>query len=114
VLLSEYFKDASKGQASDQIDSDILRMFALLHCSGKPIDKTRVFYCILQEGGFEKHENISAGDKDLIPVMEKMCNFVTNDIFKLATVTGAAAEIYTAAEVADLTKKDNIESIRED
>ena len=114
VLLSEHFKNESKGQAPDQIDSDYLRMFALLHCAGKPEEKARVFFCILQDGGFEKHDSISASDKDLIPVMNKMFHFVTSDIFTLAHVTGAVPEIYTQAETNSLTKDSNIEIIRED
>jgi len=56
VLLSAPFKDESKGQSDEQIDVDILKVWSLLHCAGKPADKTRALYCILQEGGFEKHE----------------------------------------------------------
>ena len=55
TLLSENFKDASKNQSADQIDVVYLKCFALIHCSGKPIDKTNAFYEVLQDGGFEKH-----------------------------------------------------------
>jgi len=114
VLLSEYFKNESKGQAPDQIDSDYLRIFALLHCAGKPEEKAKVFFCILQDGGFEKHDTISASDKDLIPVMNKMFHFVTSDIFTLAHVAGGVPEIYTQAETNSLTNDSIIEAIRED
>jgi len=68
----------------------------------------------LQDGGFEKHENISAGDKDLIPAMNKMCHFVTSDIFSLAHATSGTTQIYSQAELDSLTKESNIEILRED
>ena len=46
-LLSDAFKNKEKGTEADQIDVEYLKMFSLLHCSGKPIDKTNAFYCIL-------------------------------------------------------------------
>jgi len=55
TLLSAAFKDEKKSQSAEQIDVTCLRVWSLLHCSGKPIDKTNAFYCILQEGGFERH-----------------------------------------------------------
>ena len=63
TLLSSAFKkkgtdggingDAS---AADQIDVESLKSWALLHCTGKPVDKAHAFFCVLQDGGFEKHE----------------------------------------------------------
>jgi len=35
---------------------------------------------VLQSGGEEVHPQISAGDKDLKPAFEAMCNMVTIDI----------------------------------
>lgn len=67
-----------------------------MHCSGKTIDKTNALFCILQDGGFERHEIISAGDKDFIPVFNKICEFATCDVFKLAYLTGSVAtKVYT-------------------
>ena len=114
VLLSEHFKDSSKGTAPDQIDVEILNLFALLHCAGKPIDKTRVLYGILQEGGFEKHEEISAADKDLIPAFNKLCSLVTIDLFAITKATGQVNQIYDEAECKKLMHKDNIYVIREE
>ena len=56
TLLSDAFKSKERGTGADQIDAEHLKVFGLLHCSGKPIDKTNAFFCILQEGGFEKHD----------------------------------------------------------
>jgi len=103
VLLSDSFKDEKKSQAADQIDVDRLKCFSLIHCSGKPIDKTNAFYCILQDGGFEKHTQISAGDKDFAPVFDKMCSFVTTDVFKLALMVGSVeAHTYTEDEMKQI------------
>ena len=93
-------------------------MFAILHCVGKKkkvmMAKARALYCLLQEGGFEKHTEISAGDKDVIPVFEKICSLVTHDIFKLAHAAGVASDIYTDDEVKSMLSKDNLEILRED
>ena len=77
-----------------------LKCFALIHCSGKPIDKTNAFYEVLQDGGFERHTQISAGDKDFAPVFDKMCSFATMDVFKLALMTGSVdTHVYTEDEM---------------
>ena len=113
TLLSSAFKNSTKNQEADQIDADWLRVFALLHCSGKPIDKTNAFYNILQEGGFEKHAEISAGDKDFAPVFDKICAFSTTDVFELALETGTE-DIYNADEKKKIGHKDVFETIREE
>ena len=92
-----------------------LKCFALMHCSGKPIDKTNAFYCILQDGGFEKHTQISAGDKDFAPVFDKMCAFATTDIFDFALMAGSVdAHVYTEDEREKIGHKDIFETIREE
>ena len=115
TLLSEHFKDASKNQSADQIDVTYLKCFALIHCSGKPIDKTNAFYEVLQEGGFERHTQISAGDKDFAPVFDKLCSFVSTDVFKLALMTGSVSEhVYTQDEMDRIAHKDVFETVREE
>lgn len=116
VLLSAFFKNEEKGQAADQVDSEYLKMFALLHCRApkKGKDKAEILYGLLQEGGFEAHEQISAGDKDLVPVFKKLCSFVTHDIFEMAKASGDSVEIYTAVEVASLISDGTLEIVRED
>jgi len=114
VLLSAPFKNDKKGQTEEQIDVETLKIFALLHCAGKPADKTRALYCILQDGGFEKHDQISAGDKDLIPMFQKLCELVTKDVFKFATEHVGAGSIYSEDEVKKLFDQGVVEVIRED
>jgi hypothetical protein len=81
----------------------------LLHCQGKAEPKARVLYCVLQDGGFEDHAQISASDKDLIPVFDKFINFVTKDIMNLAVEFGGAERLYDDDEIRKLVKKDAIE-----
>ena len=66
-----------------------------MHCAGKAMDKAKALYCILQDGGFERHQQISAGDKDFEPVFETICKLATANIFDLAKDAGAAGDIYT-------------------
>ena len=70
-LLSAAFKD--EGQAQDQVSVQSLKIFALLNCPGKIPDKAEHLYNMLQDGGLEAHAQISANDKDLVPVFEKIC-----------------------------------------
>ena len=72
-----------------QIDVEALLAFSVLHCSGKPADKTHALFNIIQEGGLEAHDQVSAGDKDFAPVFKKLCEFVTVDVFRLAKEAGA-------------------------
>lgn len=88
ALLSDAFKNAKMGQKADQIDYETLMMFGLLHCQDRshPMEKAKGFYELLQEGGFERHQTISASDKDLAPAFAKMCKLVTTDVFNFSTV----------------------------
>ncbi len=51
-----------------QISVQSLMVMGLLHCQGKAEQKAKVLYCVLQDGGPEDHAQISASDKDLVPV----------------------------------------------
>ena len=58
MLTSKHFKN--EGHTAEQIDLDTLKLIAIFHCAGKPRDKAVAFYGVLQEGGLERHEFISA------------------------------------------------------
>jgi len=73
ILLSDAFKDPSKGQSADQIDTTYICLYGLLFCHGTMHDKATHWYDILQQGGKEMHPSIAAMDKDLVPVFRKMC-----------------------------------------
>lgn len=66
-----------------KLDILTLQVFGLLHCSGSLSDKADAFYSILQEGGYQRHPQISAGDKDIPIVFQKMCDLCTKDIFSI-------------------------------
>ena len=113
TLLSPEFK--SEGHNADQIDVTTLKMFSLLHCKHKkPLEKAKALYCILQDGGLTAHEQISATDKDLEPVFQKLCKLVTVDLFVLANANGGVSLIYNDEEGNKLVKKQSIEELRED
>ena len=78
------------------------------------MDKAKALYCLLQDGGFERHTQISAGDKDFEPVFETICKLTTGNIFDLAKDAGAAGDIYTQTEIKELLKNDNLVVVRED
>ena len=45
--------------------------------------KTDVLYRLLQDGGVNVHSQISAGDRDIIPIMNKITSLCTFDLAKL-------------------------------
>ena len=95
LLLSDAFKNERRGTAPNCIDANFLRCFALLHCVGKPVDKARALYEILQGvGGLEIHDQISALDKDFPPNFQKILAFASKDIYELAKELGDVAEDY--------------------
>ena len=78
------------------------------------MEKATAFYEILQEGGLTAHEQISAGDKDMIPVFTKLCSLVTEDVFTWANQHGGVSVIYNEDECKSLINKDKLEELRED
>ena len=64
-LTSSLFKDPKKSQTGDQIDADILRIAGVISCQDDLEDKAKAFYALIQDGGMDKHEFVSAADKDL-------------------------------------------------
>ena len=111
-LTSGAFKDETKGHTAVQIDCDFLRCFALLHCGGKLRDKAIAFYGVLQEGGIERHEFISAQDKDLNPIFLKIVGLCHWELFTAAAQVGGVDEIYTDEEKQTL--EECVEAFRED
>jgi hypothetical protein len=115
LLLSETFKDAEKGTEADKIDVDTLKCFFLFHAQGKERAKAVALYNILQEGGLEAHDQITATDKDFKPNFIRLCSLATKDIFKLAHELGEeVAEHYTEDECATMLSEDNMEALIED
>jgi hypothetical protein len=111
-LTSGSFKDEKKGHTVAQIDCDYLRCFALLHCGGQVRQKAVAFYGILQEGGIERHEFISATDKDLEPILLKIIGLSCWELFTAASQVGGVDEIYTDEEKQKI--EDEVETFRDD
>ena len=59
----------------------------------------------------DAHKWISASDKDIEPIFEKMCLFVTVDLFRLADELAGISNIYTEEEDKI---RGAIEDVRED
>ena len=112
ILLSQYFKDEKKGHDANQISVEFLKMYALMHCVGTNMDKASAFYLILQEGGFERHDQISAGDKDFEPAFKKMCTLASTELFELAGGLGVSCP-YDDDELENLVSDDTVEELRE-
>ena len=53
-------------------------------CPGKEREKALVFYALVNEGGVEAHERISATDKDFPPVFKKMVALATYELYEIA------------------------------
>lgn len=81
MLLSDAFKDEDKGTAPDQIDVEALLCMGLIHCGGSSKEKARFFYGMIQDGGMDAHTFIAAGDKDLPPIFQKVCELATVELF---------------------------------
>ena len=106
-LLSSAFK--TDGLSPDQIDTQSLTIFAILNCRGKNADKAEHFFNELQEGGTTVHKRISATDKDMIPVFEKLCALAAWDLMTCQNVVG---ELYTADDIEEM--QNSAELLRED
>lgn len=107
-LTSSVFNKGSP----DKINSEYLRIFGILHCAGSKSERAVRFFNILQEGGLEVHEHITAGDKDTAPVFEKMCGLATWEIFAFTAQNDFAKEYYNDGVHEQL--KDQVETLRED
>ena len=67
----------------------------------------------MQDGGLEAHKFISAQDKDLVPIFDKMCALACWELFEIAQQVGEVPElIYSDEEVKVL--KEQVEVVRED
>ena len=60
-----------------------IKLFSLIHCPGTDIEKAKIFYGLMKNEDLDDDENIkiTAWDKDIIPIFEKLCTLATIDIF---------------------------------
>ena len=62
-------------------------------------DKARAFYALIQDGGMEKHEFVSAADKDLFPVFEKILELSVWGLMQQTAELGVVDELYSSDEI---------------
>lgn len=114
-MTSPTFKDPEKGTDAHQIDADTLRCFALLHSQGERNEKAVALYNILQDGGLEAHEQITATDKDFKPNFEKLARLSSKEIFNLAYLFGdGVEEYYDGAEYGKMCSDETMDVMIED
>ena len=84
----------------------------LLHSEGSGHEKAWVLYGMLQDGGVDAQQNISASDKDYVKVMDTLFSMSTSSLFK---VISAVSTIEHGASEDDLEALDgSFEGFRED
>ena len=81
--------------ADDQINSHFLICFGLLHCGGSYEQKAEQLYQLIQPKGESAHTWVSANDKELHPIFEKLCKLATINIFDFAAQFGQIDNIYS-------------------
>ena len=114
LLLHDRFHEEDD-TPKDQVDIDIFKCFGLFHCQGKPEAKAICLYNILQDGGLEAHEQISAGDKDFKPNFIRLAALASKNIFKLANELGSdCPDYYTDEDCETMLNEDNVEVLVED
>ena len=101
-MTSNIFKN-EKGE----IQVNALILFGFLNCAGNVQLKSTALYSVLQEGGEAQHAYISASDKDIVPVMNKLIKLCTSELAQLmlevdhvapSEVQGKAQDIDGTAE----------------
>ena len=98
MISSPYFKNKANKHMKEQIDADYLRIFGLLHCPGNIKEKALKLFCLLQEGGPQKHLVITASDKDIPIIIDKLLLFATVESLALASEFGGVEQIYSQDE----------------
>ena len=110
VLAHPLFRNDN--HVENQVSTDYLKIYALLHCPGTVANKVRYLYDLLQEGGTARHQFITSVDKDFIPVMTKFITFATKDIFTIAEEVGNVKNQYTADDCDTIDSR--AEEVHED
>ena len=112
LLRSNMFKNERKEHTATQIDTEYLRIFALLHCPGRKSDKAIYLHALLQEGDHTQYKHISANDKDFKPVFEKMCSIASWELFSTVAQIKDIDQIYSEDDKIKL--QEQVETLRED
>ena len=91
-------------QGSGSYDYEILVIIGLLYCKDqrKPKDKAMALYNLLQDGGKEKHPQITANDKDWAIIADKMFEIATITVWSCDQNMLSSVGIYTEEETEKL------------
>jgi len=81
--ITKLINHAVFANGGGNIDVNSLILFAILNSPGSVEYKSEVLYSVLQEGGVEKQKFMTAGDKDIPPVIAKLIKLVSVDLIQL-------------------------------
>ena len=59
-------------------------VYGLMTCQGNNHTKAETLFNLLQDGGLNTHDRITANDKDMLPVFLKLTKMCTFGIFEFA------------------------------
>ena len=101
LLSQSMFQGEDSDISAGTVDAEKLLIFGLLNSvdAKVPIKKARAFFCILQDGGFETHAEIAAGDKDFIPAFKSFMHLTLHDLQEAAKATGGVDAVYDEDEL---------------
>ena len=114
LLEQPCFQSEHTDLAQQQVDKTKLIIFGLLNCvdAKKPVRKARAFYDILQDGGFDAHAEIAAGDKDFKPAFKSFVEIAGKDIMEAAKATHGIDCPYTDDDFTEIDE--NLDDVSED
>ena len=114
LLEQPCFQSEHSDLSQQQIDKTKLIIFGLLNCvdAKKPVKKATAFYNILQDGGFDAHAEIAAGDKDFKPAFKAFVEIAGKDIMDAARATDGIECPYTEDDFTEIA--DNMDEVAED
>ena len=114
LLEQPAFQSSSSDLNKGQIDKNRLIMFGILNCqdTSSKVNKVKGLYNVLQDGGLEAHQEISAQDKDFKPTFKALCVLATQDVFAAAHAVGDVDNVYDDDEVEKMV--DSAEELGED
>ena len=118
LLSQPLFQGEDSDISAGTVDAEKLIIFALLNSvdAKVPIKKARAFFCLLQDGGFETHAEIAAGDKDFIPAFKTFMHMALHDMQQAAKAVGGVDPCYDDDDLNNVDEgfEDFSESFLED
>ena len=110
-LNSSMFRNKAKLQKDEQIDSEILSLFALLHCPGKAQDRAEQLYQVLHEG-HPSNGFTAASNKNMFRVFNKLCDLASHDLMKVCCQIEEHPQFYNDDELESM--REAVDTVREE